>query len=70
MKIVTINIPNQYLDCLEVLVNMGYYPSRSEVVRKALKRFLIKEENYNQKMNPQTFQSLKELQLDTMVHFK
>ncbi len=70
MKIVTINVPNQYLDCLETMVNMGFFPSRSEAVRQALKRFLIKEEAINKGLQPEEFQSLKEIQLDSMVQFK
>ena len=45
LKIVTINIPEQYLDCLKTLVDLGYFPSRSEAVRQAFKQFLSKEAN-------------------------
>lgn len=48
MKIVTVNIPEAYLDSIEKLVEteenpLGIYPSRSELVRCAVKEFLQKE---------------------------
>lgn len=43
MQIVTINIPDVFLYACEVLVQQGLYPSRSEAVRDALRRFLTHE---------------------------
>ncbi|MFW9971086.1 MAG: ribbon-helix-helix domain-containing protein [Candidatus Odinarchaeota archaeon] len=44
MKIVTVNIPESYLDSIEKLVGEeGLYPSRSELIRVAVRDFLIKE---------------------------
>jgi Arc/MetJ-type ribon-helix-helix transcriptional regulator len=70
MRIVTINIPDQYLDCIQVLVNLGYYPSRSEAVRQALKRFLTEEEKMTTGMIPENFQTLKSEQMEAMIHYK
>ncbi|MHA1745704.1 MAG: ribbon-helix-helix domain-containing protein [Promethearchaeota archaeon] len=70
MRIVTINIPDQYLDCIQVLVNLGYYPSRSEAVRQALKRFLTEEDKMTTGMNPENFQALKSEQMEAMIHYK
>jgi len=70
MRIVTINIPDQYLDCIQVLVNLGYYPSRSEAVRQALKRFLTEEEKITTGMTPEIFQALKSEQMEAMIHYK
>ena len=70
MRIVTINIPDQYLDCIQVLVNLGYFPSRSEAVRQALKRFLTEEDKMTTGMNPENFQALKSEQMETMIHYK
>ena len=70
MRIVTINIPDQYLDCIQVLVNLGYYPSRSEAVRQALKRFLKEEEKMTTDMGPENFQALKSEQMEAMIHYK
>ena len=70
MRIVTINIPDQYLDCIQVLVNLGYYPSRSEAVRQALKRFLTEESKMTTDMTPENFQALKSEQMEAMIHYK
>lgn len=48
MKIVTVNIPEAYLDVIKKLVCNddnpdGLYPSRSELIRCAVREFLIKE---------------------------
>lgn len=44
MKIITINVPERYLDAIRKLVGKGgLYPSRSELVRVATREFLIKE---------------------------
>ena len=45
MKICTVNIPTAYIDAIEKLVGgeRGLYPSRSELVRCAVRQFLIKE---------------------------
>ena len=44
MKIVTINVPESYLDAIKKLIGKGgLYPSRSELVRVATREFLLKE---------------------------
>ena len=44
MKIITVNVPVPYLKTIENLVgDDGLYPSRSELIRVALRDFLIKE---------------------------
>lgn len=49
MKIVTVNIPEPYLDAIDRLLdnkthdNNGLYPSRSELIRVAVRDFLIRE---------------------------
>ena len=44
MKIVTVNIPDTYLDTIEKLVGEnGLYPSRSELIRVAVREFLLRE---------------------------
>lgn len=62
MKIVTINIPDQYLDAIEGLVNLGQYPSRSEVVRAALHRFFRSDPPFLEALQGpmQQFQTQKE----------
>ena len=44
MKIVTINVPETYIDAIKKLVGRdGLYPSRSELIRVAVRDFLLKE---------------------------
>ena len=44
MKIVTVNVPESYLESIERLTGEnGLYPSRSELIRVAVREFLIKE---------------------------
>ena len=44
MKIVTVNVPESYLGSIKKLVGEhGLYPSRSELIRVAVREFLIKE---------------------------
>ncbi len=50
MKIVTINLPEPFLDALEKLTEYGLYPSRSEAIRVALRDFLAKELQIAQKL--------------------
>lgn len=42
MKIITINVPQSYIDAIAKLVGV-IYPSRSECIRVALREFLIRE---------------------------
>jgi Arc/MetJ-type ribon-helix-helix transcriptional regulator len=44
MRVITVNLPVTYLKAINGLVGeKGLYPSRSELVRVALRDFLIKE---------------------------
>ena len=44
MKIVTVNIPESYIESIEKLVGEnGLYPSRSELIRVAVRDFLLRE---------------------------
>ena len=43
LKIITINLPEKYLQAIQILNDMGVYPSRSEAIRIALHQFLSKE---------------------------
>jgi Arc/MetJ-type ribon-helix-helix transcriptional regulator len=68
MKICTINLPEQYVEALETLVDLGYYPSRSEAVREALRQFLPYETDLmTTKLLPKQFTQLKKKQLEVML---
>ena len=44
MKIVTVNVPESYIESINKLIGEnGLYPSRSELIRVAVREFLIKE---------------------------
>jgi Arc/MetJ-type ribon-helix-helix transcriptional regulator len=44
MKIITVNLPVNYINTIKTLVgDSGLYPSRSELIRVAVRDFLIKE---------------------------
>lgn len=43
LKIITINLPEKYLQAIQILNDMGVYPSRSEAIRIALHQFLTNE---------------------------
>ena len=44
IKIVTVNIPEPYINAIDKLTGHdGLYPSRSELIRVAVRDFLIKE---------------------------
>jgi len=45
VKLVTLNIPQVYLDGIEDLVEQDFYPNRSETIRIAIRDFLRKEYN-------------------------
>ena len=67
MKIITINLPQKYLDAIETLINLGYYPSRSEAIRIALRDFLGAELEMFNKLERESFQKLKKTQLNSMI---
>lgn len=44
MKVVTVNVPVSYIEAMAKLTGEGgLYPSRSELIRMAVKEFLLKE---------------------------
>jgi hypothetical protein len=44
MKIITVNLPESYLKAIDTLIgDNALYPSRSELVRVAVREFLITE---------------------------
>ena len=45
MKLITVHIPEMFLDALDYLVEEGKYPNRSEIIRIAIRDFLIREFN-------------------------
>ena len=58
MKIITINLPEKYLEAIQILNDLGVYPSRSETIRIALKDFLKDELEMYQDLEGETFKKL------------
>jgi len=47
MKIVTVNVPEAYIEAIKKLIGKGgLYPSRSELIRVAVHDFLLRELNH------------------------
>lgn len=58
MKIITINLPEKYLQAIQILNDMGVYPSRSEAIRIALHDFLSKELKMFKDLDDESFKML------------
>ncbi|KKN04527.1 hypothetical protein LCGC14_1096540 [marine sediment metagenome] len=58
MKIITINLPEKYLDAIQILKDMEMYHSRSEVIRIALSSFLTREDKMYLDLDPENFEML------------
>jgi Arc/MetJ-type ribon-helix-helix transcriptional regulator len=58
MKIITINLPEKYLQAIQILNDMGIYPSRSEAIRIALHDFLSKELKMYDDLEDESFKIL------------
>jgi Arc/MetJ-type ribon-helix-helix transcriptional regulator len=58
MKIITINLPEKYLQAIQILNDMGIYPSRSEAIRIALRDFLSKELKMYNDLEDESFKIL------------
>ena len=58
MKIITINLPEKYLDVIQGLEDLGLIPSRSEGIRIALHDFLAAELKFNRELSKENFKML------------
>ncbi|MHA1987021.1 MAG: ribbon-helix-helix domain-containing protein [Promethearchaeota archaeon] len=58
MKIITINLPEKYLQAIQILNDNGSYPSRSEAIRRALHDFLAKELKMYDDLDDDSFKML------------
>ena len=60
MRIITINLPEKYLDAIQILNDLNIYPSRSEAIRIALDNFLKDELKMYEDLEENKFQILVE----------
>ncbi|TXT65187.1 MAG: hypothetical protein BAJALOKI1v1_460022 [Promethearchaeota archaeon] len=58
MKIITINLPEKYLEAIQILNDLDIYPSRSEAIRIALHNFLSDELKMFQDLDGSKFETL------------
>ena len=58
MKIITINLPEKYLEAIQILNDLGVYASRSEAIRTALSEFLSPELDMFENLEEQNFRML------------
>ncbi len=58
MKIITINLPEKYLAAIQILNDLGIYPSRCEALRIALRDFLTPELKMYQDLDEENFKML------------
>jgi len=58
LKIITINLPEKYLQAIQILNDMGVYPSRSEAIRIALHDFLTNELKMFKDLDDENFKIL------------
>lgn len=58
MQIITINLPEKYLDAIQILNDLKIYPSRSEVIRVALNNFLSDELKMDKELEVDNFKML------------
>jgi len=64
MKIITINLPDRYYDDINILKEIGFYPSLSEFVRQAIHDLLAKDLEFNDDCKPKKFKELLEKELE------
>ena len=58
MKIITINLPIQYLEAIQSLQDIGMCASRSEAIRTALREFLGEELTTFNNLETNTFKKI------------
>lgn len=58
MKIITINLPEKYLDAIQTLQDLDIVPSRSQAIRNALHEFLAKELKFSNDLGSRNFRML------------
>jgi len=58
MKIITINLPIQYLEAIQSLQDIGICASRSEAIRTALREFLGEELKTFNDLEANTFKKI------------
>lgn len=58
LKIITINLPLKVVEAIELLRDLGLYPSKSEFLRSAIREFLEEELRFDLELDPILFKSI------------
>lgn len=56
MQIITINLPEQFIDDIQIMVDLGLYDSKSQFVRESLLRWLERESEFLTDIDPNNFE--------------
>ena len=64
MQIITINLPEKYLEAIQILNDLGVYPSRSEAIRIALNDFLSNELKMYKDLEEDNFKMLAKININ------
>ena len=67
MKIITINLPEKYLEAIQTLNDLGIYPSRSEAIRIALQDFLTDELKMYKDLEEESFKMIIRSKLNNKI---
>ena len=43
MQVITVHLPRSYIEALKALVEAGYYPSKAEAIRTAVRDLIMDE---------------------------
>ena len=69
MKLISVNLPESYLEVLELLVSEGKFPNRSEAIRMGI-RDLIKTEYLIEEKIRKKYEEKKEQNMETQEEMK
>lgn len=50
MKMITLFVPEKYLEAIENLISSNHFPNRSEAIRSAIRDLIIKEYKLDEKL--------------------
>ncbi|MEM1644342.1 MAG: ribbon-helix-helix domain-containing protein [Ignisphaera sp.] len=69
MRIITVKMPESYIEAIDELVRLGRYASRSEVIRAAI-RELLKRELWSANSNTVGERSIRSRYIEVIDDFK
>lgn len=58
MKLITLNVPEEYLSMVDALVKRGLYPSRAEAIRLAIRDLALRESEKDNELEKISIETL------------